>query len=227
MVYYHSSTIYSIFALSNTNESVVERYRHTAYGETTVLDADGSDDADGASDVGNPYLFQSRRWEPAAGVMQFRHREYAPVLGRFLQRDPLLRVGQIEFTDPSIMCHQQSGVPMYVFAAGSPRRYADPYGLDTADLLLCYAYAGYVYELCMDLVPPVLDHFICDKVYIGMIRKCMEEYADEEDEEPEQDAEVHPGQRRCLFECVRRGNTQEECYAWCGVSRALNVPNEQ
>ncbi len=94
MVYYHSSTIYSIFALSNTDESVVERYRHTAYGKTTVLDADGSDDADGLSDVANPYLFQSRRWESAAGIMQFRRREYAPGLGRFLQRDPLtLSVG--------------------------------------------------------------------------------------------------------------------------------------
>ncbi len=88
VVYYHDSAIYSIFALSNPDESVVERYRHTAYGQTTVLDADGSDDANDLSDVENPYLFQSRRWEGAAGIMQFRHREYAPDLGRFLTRDP-------------------------------------------------------------------------------------------------------------------------------------------
>ncbi len=112
-MYYHSSTIYSIFALSNADESVVERYRHTAYGETTVLDADGSDDADGLSDVGNPYLFQSRRWEGAAGIMQFRHREYAPDLGRFLSRDPV---------------RKGFNVGLYVYAGDSPVNRVDPLG---------------------------------------------------------------------------------------------------
>ncbi len=118
VVYYHSSTIYSIFALSNTDESVVERYRHTAYGETTVLDADGTEDTDGLSDVENPYLFQSRRLEVAAGVMQFRHREYAPDLGRFLQRDPS---GYHSWHNP------------YAYVLNSPSSSTDPTGLRTLD----------------------------------------------------------------------------------------------
>jgi len=40
--------------------SVIERYRYDAYGEVTVLDADGSVDADGLSDVRKPYLFTAR-----------------------------------------------------------------------------------------------------------------------------------------------------------------------
>ncbi len=129
MVYYHASTIYSIFALSNANESVVERYRHTAYGQTTVLDADGTEDTDGRSDVENPYLFQSRRWEGAAGVMQFRHREYAPDLGRFLQRDPLaLSVGSRR---QAMEGTGELGEPvaLYAFLESNPFRASDPLGL--------------------------------------------------------------------------------------------------
>ncbi len=127
-MYYHASTIYSIFALSNTDESVVERYRHTAYGETTVLDADGTEDADGASDVGNPYLFQSRRWEPAAGIMQFRHREYAPDLGRFLQRDPLGIFTRARIQKSKWGVGDADLLKLYQFANSSPIQSADPLG---------------------------------------------------------------------------------------------------
>ena len=47
VVYYHSSTLFSVYALSDASESVIERYRYDAYGACTVLDADGSVDGDG------------------------------------------------------------------------------------------------------------------------------------------------------------------------------------
>jgi len=67
----------------------MERCSHDAYGACTVLDADGSVDGDGLSDVANPYLFTARRLDTESGLMQYRFRGYSEALGRFLQRDPL------------------------------------------------------------------------------------------------------------------------------------------
>jgi len=92
VVYYHSNTLFSVYALSDTSGSVIERYKYDAYGGCTVLDADGSVDSDGLSDVGNPYLFTGRRLDPETGLMQYRHRYLAPSLGRFVSQDPLLSV---------------------------------------------------------------------------------------------------------------------------------------
>ncbi len=63
VVYYHSHTLFSVYALSDANETVIERYKCDAYGSCTIRDADGRPDADNASDVDNPYLFTARRGE--------------------------------------------------------------------------------------------------------------------------------------------------------------------
>jgi RHS repeat-associated protein len=89
VVYYQANTLFSVYALSDGDGSVVERYRYDAYGGCTVLDPDGSADADGLSDVKNPYTFTGRRLDPETGLMQYRHRYHSPVLGRFTSRDPL------------------------------------------------------------------------------------------------------------------------------------------
>ena len=52
---YHANwPICSVYALSDGSGAIVERYCYDAYGAGTVLDADGSVDADGVSDIGNP-----------------------------------------------------------------------------------------------------------------------------------------------------------------------------
>jgi len=78
VVYYQANTLFSAYALTDGNGSVVERYRYDAYGGCTVLDPDGSVDADGLSDVKNPYVFTGRRLDPESGLMQYRHRCYSP-----------------------------------------------------------------------------------------------------------------------------------------------------
>jgi len=88
VVYYHTNTLFSVYALTDGDENVVERYRYDAYGAVTVLDDDWSADADGASDVDNPYTFTGRRIDTESGLMQYRHRCYSPALGRFTNRDP-------------------------------------------------------------------------------------------------------------------------------------------
>ncbi|MFO8008174.1 MAG: RHS repeat-associated core domain-containing protein [Candidatus Brocadiia bacterium] len=66
----------------------MERYRYDAYGTATVLDADGSADSDGHSDVENPYAFTARRLDAETDLMYYRNRQYSVTLGRFISRDP-------------------------------------------------------------------------------------------------------------------------------------------
>jgi RHS repeat-associated protein len=122
--------------------NVVERYRYDAYGACTVLDADGSDDSDNASDVGNPFLFTGRRLDSEWGGMQYRNRSrrgggrrraepealsgararshaqrnrsYSTALGRFISRDP---TGYLD------------GLSLYAYVAGQATLYGDPMGL--------------------------------------------------------------------------------------------------
>jgi len=117
VVYYHSnSPIFSVYALTDADENVVERYRYDAYGEASVLDADGSADADGVSDVLNPYVFTGRRRDLETGELQYRNRNMAPLLGRFINRDALQHV---------------DGPNTYEYVGGAPASRIDPSGLAT------------------------------------------------------------------------------------------------
>ena len=113
VVYYHSNTLYSVYALSDADENVVERMRYDAYGAATVLDSDFSSDADGASDVENPYTFTGRRLDTESDLMQYRNRYYDPGLGRFISRDPLGYVDTLG---------------LFVYAGNNPAHRADPMG---------------------------------------------------------------------------------------------------
>ncbi|MFO8007620.1 MAG: RHS repeat-associated core domain-containing protein, partial [Candidatus Brocadiia bacterium] len=121
-VWYHSNTLHLVYGLTDNAESVVETYRYDAgacsersrRGAATVLDADGSDDSDGASDVDNPYLFTARRLDIASGLMQYRNRYYAVTLGRFISRDMLAYVDSLN---------------LYWYAADRPALISDALGL--------------------------------------------------------------------------------------------------
>ncbi len=114
VVYYHSNTLFTVYALSDGNESVIERYRYDAYGACTVLDADGSADADGLSDVEDPYTFTGRRLDVETGLMQYRSRYYHTGLGPFTGRDPAV---------------YYDSYGLYAYVADRPTFSADPKGL--------------------------------------------------------------------------------------------------
>ncbi len=120
VVYYHSNTLFTVYGLSDSGGSVIERYRYDAYGGATVLDTDGSADADGISDVENPYLFTGRRLDLESTLMQYRNRCYAPTLGRFVSRDP---VGY------------RGGFGLYAYATARPTSRGDAMGLDANPLV--------------------------------------------------------------------------------------------
>ena len=159
VVYYHSNTLFSVYALTDADESVVERYRYDAYGAATVLDADWAADADSLSDVANPLAFTGRRLDPGSGLMQYRHRYYSLKLGRFLSRDPLVLgcrgTGHLE--DESL----------YAYVAGNPTSDLDPTGcLRLRDVLkgilwgqLCRA-AGCL--AAVNIIDKVCDIYVAD-----------------------------------------------------------------
>jgi RHS repeat-associated protein len=91
-LYVQQDANWNVTALVNTSGAVVERYAYLPYGAVMVLAPDFS--SRGASSYGWRYLFQGGRLDPATGLYNFRHRDYSPSLGRWLQADPLgLRAG--------------------------------------------------------------------------------------------------------------------------------------
>jgi RHS repeat-associated protein len=66
------------------------------------------------SAVGNPYLFTARRWDFYTQLYYYRFRDYSPLIGRFLQPDPL---GYID------------GMNMYAYCGNNPVNFVDPWGV--------------------------------------------------------------------------------------------------
>jgi RHS repeat-associated protein len=86
--YYHANRQYSVTGLTDSAKTVVERYAHTAYGETTILAPNGTT-VRTTSSYGNPYLYTGRRLDHETGLYYYRARYYDSALGRFISRDSL------------------------------------------------------------------------------------------------------------------------------------------
>jgi len=100
--YYHYDGLGSVIALTDSSGSLVEAYRYDVYGR-----------ADGVSSVGNPYFFTGRQYDAETGLYYYRARYYSPVLGRFLQTDP---VGYID------------SMGLYMYCGNNPVNCSDPLG---------------------------------------------------------------------------------------------------
>ena len=87
LLFYHRNQQYSIVALTDVDGEVVERYAYTAYGETTILDANGNEIDE--TKYANPYTYTGRRADEELGLLYFRARYYDPQTGEFISRDPL------------------------------------------------------------------------------------------------------------------------------------------
>ena len=105
---------YDVTGLVTRAGVVVERYAYDPYGTRTVLDADGSADADGLSDVAFRYGHQGGRHDLAAGLVSFRFRFLDTSLGRWEKQDPA------KFAD---------GMSLYMALDSSPISHLDPSGL--------------------------------------------------------------------------------------------------
>jgi RHS repeat-associated protein len=85
----HHNSVFSIVALTDASGAVAERYGYSSvYGACQVQNADGSSRSL-ASEVGNPWRFQGRRFDPETGWLYFRARFLDASAGRWVSRDPL------------------------------------------------------------------------------------------------------------------------------------------
>ena len=112
---------YNVVALIDDDGTVVERYDYNPYGQRFVLDADFTDDADGASDYLNPIGHQGLHHDAETGLVYNRARMLHPTLGRFMQRDPLGYVDGM-----SVYEYLKSQVTKYSDAGGTSIAPANP-----------------------------------------------------------------------------------------------------
>ncbi|MFN8707534.1 MAG: RHS repeat domain-containing protein, partial [Planctomyces sp.] len=104
---------WNITAVADTSGTIVERFKYASYGQSTVLDADFTADANSFSDYEWEYRFTSRKYDSETALHYFRARFYHDGIGRFAGRDPL------EFVDG-----------MSLYAGYFVPNGLDPFGLD-------------------------------------------------------------------------------------------------
>ena len=100
---YHLDGQGSVVALTNSSGHVVETYAYGPFGETA-----------GASELGNPLRYTGRAYDAATGLYDNRLRNYHPVLGRFIEPDPIGPAG---------------GINLYAYVNSDPINFIDPLGL--------------------------------------------------------------------------------------------------
>ena len=104
---------YSIIALTNSAEGIVERYAYSAYGEPVFATGAGVVLTESAKD--NRFTYTGREWDEELGLYHFRARMYDAESGRFPSRDPIAFDG--------------SPWNSYEFVAAMPLVFVDPTGL--------------------------------------------------------------------------------------------------
>ena len=113
--YYHTNAIGSVTAITDSSGQLVERISYDTFGMPTITDSSGT--VISSSTIGNEYLFQGRRYDRAANLYYYRARYYDPIMGRFLQNDPM------GYAD-SMNLYQGFGM--------NPVNFVDPFGLISA-----------------------------------------------------------------------------------------------
>jgi RHS repeat-associated protein len=109
--FYHADDQGTVTALTNAAGAVVERYSYGDFGKPVTVSA-----------LGNPYLFEGRRYDAELGLYYYRARYLDPTVGRFITRDPLGVWG-----DPT-----NSGNP-FAYVGNNPASLEDPTGMLVPD----------------------------------------------------------------------------------------------
>jgi RHS repeat-associated protein len=121
-LYVQQDADWNVTTVVDVTGTVQERYVYEPYGAVTFLAPDGSSRTGSAVDW--IYLHEGGRLDTASGLYNFRQRDYAPALGRWLEQDPIgFRGGQAN---------------LYAYVGNDPVNRADPLGL-------CAIWIGYNY----------------------------------------------------------------------------------
>ena len=86
-LHYHADQFGSVKFLLNSANTGIEKYTYDAFGAPKITDWAGNVRTDSA--YGNRFMFTGREYLSTIGIYDYRNRMYSPLLGRFLQTDPL------------------------------------------------------------------------------------------------------------------------------------------
>lgn len=136
--YYAHDHLYSPVALMETDGDVVERYEYDVYGKRAVM----TDNFQSRtwSMYGNDFGLTGREVDdldfnsadtPRLQHMHYRHRDYSPFMGRFMQHDPLGIVPNTIYNAYQPTMQYNDGVNVYQYVISKPVMKIDPMGLDT------------------------------------------------------------------------------------------------
>ncbi|UCH95188.1 MAG: hypothetical protein JSV88_33770 [Candidatus Aminicenantes bacterium] len=146
--YYHPDANGSVTAITDANGQLVERGGYDIYGMPFFWDAAGN--IIPKSSIGNNILFHGREYDPELNLYYFRARYYDPIMGRFLQTDPMgyqdslnlyqgFNMNPYNFTDPfGLVIHEWEHLGVYGPASWRPDKPV-PYQLFTYDESGAYA----------------------------------------------------------------------------------------
>jgi RHS repeat-associated protein len=114
--FFHTDDLYNVMAVTDSNGNALERYDYADYGLPSFFDGVGN--PIGGTSIGNPYLFNGRRYDSTTGLYYFRSRYLDPAAGRFTVRDSIGMWG-----DPGNLGNA------YTYVGNNPWTYTDPFGL--------------------------------------------------------------------------------------------------
>jgi RHS repeat-associated protein len=105
----------NVTSIINTSGTVQERYGYNAFGTSRVMNA--SFVVQSSSSYNWETRFAAYRWDSESGLYQVRYRYYQPLLGTWINRDPI---------------GERGGINLYGYVANGPVIFIDPLGLETA-----------------------------------------------------------------------------------------------
>ena len=92
--YVSTDAMLSATATYDASGTVLQRYRYTAFGDVTVMDA-AFNPWSGTDSVDWQVLFHGEYADDATGWYNYGYRYYLPKLGRWPSRDPIDEVGGV------------------------------------------------------------------------------------------------------------------------------------
>ena len=85
--YDHTNNIGPETAITDGNEDLVEKVSRDAFGNSSFTDVPNQPLA--SSSIGDNILFQNKNYNEETNLYYYRARYYDPIMGRFLQTDPM------------------------------------------------------------------------------------------------------------------------------------------
>ncbi len=143
--HYVLNDLVNVTSIINTSGTVQERYGYNAFGTSRVMNA--SFVVQSSSSYNWETRFAAYRWDSESGLYQVRYRYYHPLLGTWINRDPLGDLGfdmrnqllnfagmqsnRRPYSQTYVIIEQWEGANLYGFVYNNPVIWVDAYGLYT------------------------------------------------------------------------------------------------